>query len=482
MKQNLINILLFRIKIIIFLVKYKCYIIYSFLLIDIVESDLKSVQKRKPKRIRDPLHGFIYLNSYELDILDSKPMQRLRHINQLGLTYYVYPGATHKRFEHSIGTMEIATKLFNLLLRKNKKILIKQKDSSGLFDINDIDKYKQLLRIACLVHDIGHPPFSHASENVWNMDHESFSKDIILSNEMKELIEDRNPFDFEIKAEEVSYVVSNKPEIEDARLYFLKDILTGDLGVDRIDYLVRDSIHSGVSYGMFDYERLLDTFIVYPDEIEGKPILCLDYGGLHAAEGLILARYFMFTQVYYHKIRSIYDLHLQQYIKEFLNYKLSLGIDYKEINNYLKLSDFEIYHQLQFDSKENQEIYRNKLANILLNRKHHKMIGEISRDEFSSISNPKLIFNEIKESITNEYFDEVSKGNILFDQPNKRTNKFEEAKFQICNNGRLHHIKTQSELIRSLKNIDLFRVYVGRELDIDENIKKLIRKIKRQYK
>jgi HD superfamily phosphohydrolase len=379
--------------------------------------------------------------------------------------------------------MEIATKLFDILKEKNRDILIKDKTSGeGLFrDGAEIKKYRQILRVACLLHDIGHFPFSHGSEEIWKQNHEKFGKDIILSDDIKGRIEDEKLSKMGIRAEDIAFIVANEPESDDARLHFLQDILTGDLGVDRIDYLVRDSLHSGVMYGMFDYHRLLDTFVVHKDEQEGYPILCLEKGGVNAAEGLILARYFMFLQVYYHKTRSAFDLHLKDYMKEFLDYSKQQGKDYSQIDDFVELTDFMVLSQMKLDSKLENGERRVKLAKMILNRDHHRIVDEINGGNLSLSENPDQVYGKIQRQISEEYKNEMEEGVILFDLSRKKTNNFEEANFQICDNGQLSHITTKSELIRKLKKIDIFRIYAGKCSGIEGELKEIINSIKEKY-
>ena len=137
--------------------------------------------------IRDPIHVFVRLDSDERRVLDSAPFQRLRHIHQLALTYLVYPGATHKRFEHSLGVMELADRVFDIVTHPNN-LTDKIRDLlTPLRSSKQLSYWRQVLRMAALCHDVGHLPFSHASEgllpNGW--DHEAITRRIICSEEMR---------------------------------------------------------------------------------------------------------------------------------------------------------------------------------------------------------------------------------------------------------------------------------------------------------
>jgi len=301
--------------------------------------------------IRDPIHVFIRLDSEERKVVDSPPFQRLRHIHQLGLTYLLYPGATHKRFEHSLGVMELASRVFDVVTRSDA---ITDEIRDFLPEIAQTDKlayWKRVIRMAALCHDLGHLPFSHAAEkdllpSGWS--HERLTKEIIRSAEMKRIWERMVP---PLNADHIVKLAVGKEHERELEFSdwetVLSEIIVGDaFGVDRIDYLLRDSHHAGVGYGKFDHYRLIDTLrILTPPPAAGspsedetdegrnpkndgssdsdlvdtdlsrEPTLGIEEGGLHSAEALLLARYFMFTQVYLHPIRRIYDLHLKEFLK-----------------------------------------------------------------------------------------------------------------------------------------------------------------------
>ena len=428
------------------------------------------------KEFRDPIYHFVHVNPYELEIIDSESFQRLRYIHQLGLTFLTYPGAEHKRFEHSLGVTEIASKLFDILKEKDEERFY------SIFPKDELEKYKQTLRIASLLHDIGHFPFSHASEDIWLQGHEKYSSDMVLSEPIKNLIEENCPSHLDIKAKDISFIISKKPETRNPRFQLLRDIITGELGVDRIDYLVRDSLHTGVLYGVFDYHRLLDTFMVYPSQdVDRNPMLYLERGGIHAAEGLIVARYFMFTQVYYHKTRSVHDCHLRDYLKEFLSNSKDRDKDYTELENFTELNDIFILNQMREDIKSNNK--RSKLAKLILSRNHHQLACEVDGNALLQGNNTKKIYDEFEKKVTMSFSDEVQNGEILFDTPNKKTNKFTEADFYVFREkDDIRHILIESELIAKLNKIDLFRVYVARGEDgMGKKIKKIIEKSKQTY-
>lgn len=282
-------------------------------------------------KIRDPIHGFIELDATERKVLDSRPFQRLRFIHQLGMTYLVYPGATHNRFEHSLGVMELAGRVFDIITSPvNIHSCVKQW-LPELMDAPALYYWRIVLRAAALCHDIGHLPFSHTAEKEllpegWN--HERLSRILILTEEMKEIWQSMDP---PIDAEDVVRLAVGPKEAPDLSFTpwqtILSEVVTGDaFGVDRIDYLLRDSYHSGVAYGRFDHYRLIDTLRILPKtgvdtspDCE-EPTLGISEGGIQSAEALLLARYFMYSQVYLHTVRRIYDIHLKDFLSCWLGH------------------------------------------------------------------------------------------------------------------------------------------------------------------
>ena len=226
-------------------------------------------------RIRDPLHGTIQLSDLEGRLLDSQPMQRLRGIRQLAMAYLVYPGANHTRFEHSIGTLFLADKIC--------RELSLPKEKTGK------------VRAAALLHDVGHTAFSHEAEAVLMHKlgtHEQIGKRMVMQGELGDILS--GPF--------------SKKEIANLCDHPLGEIITSDIGADRMDYLLRDSHYTGVAYGVIDAERICSSL----EMKHGGLLLC--ERGLSAAENLLVARFTMFSTVYLHKTVRIASRMLQQAI------------------------------------------------------------------------------------------------------------------------------------------------------------------------
>jgi len=207
--------------------------------------------------------------------------------------------------------MEVATRAFDKLAANNGDLLESTFKSFGAFKKDPMAKARQLLRLAALLHDIGHAPFSHAAEEVFCRDiggkHEALTERLLK--------EDFGKFIDRIYWAGCSELIASTISKELApQLKVIVDIVSGEMDADRIDYLIRDSHHCGVSYGIFDYIRMLECLELYEPE-PGTLEIALHRDGLHTFEALILARYQMNTQVYFHRVRRIYDYYLKEYLK-----------------------------------------------------------------------------------------------------------------------------------------------------------------------
>ncbi|MDO8873059.1 MAG: HD domain-containing protein [Methanoregula sp.] len=233
------------------------------------------------KIIKDPVHGYVEVEEFALALLDSPALQRLRYIKQLGFSYLVYPGANHTRFEHSLGTMFLA----DVACRR--------------FGLSDDER--RLVIAAALLHDIGHGPFSHASEPL-------MKKFLHRTHDDIELIVKDHAGDLlrasDIDPDELCSVVKGK--------HPLSGIIHGDLDVDRMDYLLRDAYYTGAPYGTVDAQRLIRHLIKTP---EG---MVLDENGVNAAESLLIARTLMRPSVYYHHVSRIGESMFQLAVLEHL--------------------------------------------------------------------------------------------------------------------------------------------------------------------
>ncbi|MCE9554601.1 MAG: HD domain-containing protein [Planctomycetes bacterium] len=279
--------------------------------------------------VRDPIHVFVKLDSDERKVLDSAPFQRLRHVHQLALTYLIYPGATHKRFEHSLGVMELATRIYDVVANPEN---LTDDIKNTLAELGSPEKrayWRRVLRMAALCHDMGHLPFSHAAEELLpaGTNHEAISAAIIRSPMMQSMWNDLTP---PLRTEDVVKIAIGPKEAKDLKFTtwetLVAEMIVGDsFGADRMDYLLRDSYHAGVPYGHFDHYRLIDTLRILPppprDEKANAmaPELGVELGGIRSAEAMMLARYFMYSQLYFHAIRRIYNVHLIDFLRLWLH-------------------------------------------------------------------------------------------------------------------------------------------------------------------
>lgn len=224
------------------------------------------------KYIRDPVHGYIGMTDTEKRVVDSWPVQRLRGIKQLSVASAVYPGADHTRFSHSVGTMHVAGMMADAL--------------SKSADIPEEEK--QLLRLAALLHDIGHGPFSHSSEEVLvkheKMNHEEIGRWLISRTELSDVLRGCG-----YEPKEIVGLWTNT-----GKKRYLRQAISSQFDSDRMDFLVRDSYFTGVEYGRIDINRIIQAMEV----VRGS--IAVDLKALYALEALMIARYEMFLAVYYH--------------------------------------------------------------------------------------------------------------------------------------------------------------------------------------
>jgi HD superfamily phosphohydrolase len=274
--------------------------------------------------IRDPIHGAIEITADERALVDSPQYQRLRNVKQLGFADLAFPGATHTRYSHGLGAMQVATKVFDALAPKLD------------LDAPDRERFRQLLRLAVLFHDLGHAPLSHATERImpparalnvpmWareagdrQADHEDYTLKLVLDSGLAAEI--RRRFGARgIEPSHVAALISGRPPpgaypFESRQrdlLPVLRSVVSGELDADRMDYLQRDSFFTGVNYGKFDADWIIQN--LESVEREGRVHLGLQQRAVFAFEDFLLSRYHMFLSVYYHYASVGYEVLLQRY-------------------------------------------------------------------------------------------------------------------------------------------------------------------------
>jgi hypothetical protein len=310
-------------------------------------------------KLYDPVHQFIYLDDDEAELIDTLPFQRLRYIRQMGTAYLVYPGATHSRFEHSLGVLELSSQIFDKMVSKFPQLR------------PDYPYWRKVVRLAALCHDVGHLPFSHVGEKalLGKGGHEKWTYAIIQSpalmplwDKLKAEYKNLDLVDHILK---LSIGENKLKEIGHASLFSAWDrvmceIITGDFfGADRIDYLLRDSKSSGVSYGLFDYHQLIETIHVL--SMEGEMHLGIEENGIESCEALLLSRHFMHRRVYQYATVKSYNFHLSRFMEK--------TVKISDLNHYLALNDNDILIELFKAAKDAKHPgYFDALS--ILERKH----------------------------------------------------------------------------------------------------------------
>jgi HD superfamily phosphohydrolase len=312
------------------------------------------------KIIKDPVHGYVEVEDFTLALLDSPPLQRLRYIRQLGFSYLVYPGANHTRFEHSLGTMflaDVAARRFGLSERE-----------------------RMLIVAAGLLHDIGHGPFSHASEPLMeeflHVTHDDIAQ--ALGGGTGSILEQ-----YGIDTGELCSVVKGR--------HRLSGIIHGDLDVDRMDYLLRDAYYTGAPYGTVDAQRLIRHLIQTPD---GGTVL--DENGVNAAESLLIARTLMRPSVYYHHVSRIGESMFQLAVLEHTG-----GGESEAIRNLMAMDDPACMHAL----RTSENTIARGLADRLYGRRLYKRALFATTDQVNTPS----FYNGVPISTCREYAERIAK-------------------------------------------------------------------------
>jgi HD superfamily phosphohydrolase len=405
--------------------------------------------------VRDVLYGFIDFDNLEKELIDSAPFQRLRGIHQLAMCYQVYPGATHKRFEHSLGVMEAATRIFDGVFNRRLNDKVHERIENEL-EGDRKGYWRRVLRLAALLHDVGHLPFSHGAEEDllpvgWN--HERLTAEIIRHSEIGQILRDARPIIDPEDVVDLAWDIRKRAKVEEKVELppwktLLNEIITGNtFGADRIDYLLRDSWHVGVAYGRFDPHRLIGGLRAVLDPNNEEVALGLDWGAIHAAEALLVARYFMYTQVYFHDVRRAYDLHLRDFLQAWLPAG-KFPTDWREL---LGISDHEIIAALRSIAPENR---LEPLARRLTKRGHFRTVYE-------QVSTHKRRRPTIFEDLTSFATDAFGADNVRTDTygPKSETNDF----WVLTESGRLESSREVSDVIARHTPLEFGFLFVAPE-------------------
>ena len=228
--------------------------------------------------LRDPVWNNIRVDELTLKLVDTEVFQRLRYVRQLGWTYLVYPGATHTRFEHALGTHHLSRRTLALLCEAEDAALIGEQEQA-------------IVRSAALLHDVGHYPFSHALEEIGALHHEDVARPLITEGGVASLLASRLGADAPVRVFDLIRGRSDSA---------LQGLISGSLDLDKVEYLKRDAFMCGVPYGEIDVDRLTNSLVLVDDPDTGRPTIGVQEKALSALESLLFAKYQMYRNVYWH--------------------------------------------------------------------------------------------------------------------------------------------------------------------------------------
>ena len=353
---------------------------------------------KRAKIINDPIYGFIEIDKGIInDLINHDYFQRLRRISQLGLSYLVYPGAEHSRFQHALGCLHLMKKALDILEKKGQKITSDEKTA---------------VKIAIFLHDIGHSPFSHALERtlIKNISHEDIT--LLYLHRFNEI------FDGKLS-------LAIKIFTDNYHKKFLNQLVSSQLDIDRLDYLKRDSFFTGVAEGNIGVDRIINMLNVEND------MLVIEEKGIYSIEKFLLARRLMYWQVYLHKTvlssefmlikliqRAVYLVKNQQeiYLSPELDYFLKNEFTLEELKNdnsflekFSKMDDYEIFTCLKYWISSSDYVLSN-LSKKILNRDLLKIkiqknsfdITKIIDSKELMIKNEKITSHEVDFFIFSE--------------------------------------------------------------------------------
>ena len=388
--------------------------------------------------LRDPVHGYIHIEDKVIfDILQSKEFQRMRRIKQLGPISYVFPGATHTRFEHNLGVYELTRRICNIFSKNYPS----REPNDGLWD----DSNRLLVECAGLLHDIGHGPYSHTFEHLFGTNHEKIGQQIITDphTEINQALRQVSPNFPELVASVIAKTYPNPQIVK---------MISSQADADRMDYLQRDAYFTGVNYGQFDLSRVLRVIRPYQDGI------CFTNNGMHAVEDYIVSRYQMYQQVYFHRVGRSMEVilhHLLQRAKVVyktgtLQVTPSLAKFLEgnwTLDDYLKLDDGVMDTNFSLWLNSSDPI----LADLASKYLFRKPLASVRIDEDTKGLLPKL-----KDLIKQAGFDPTyyTDTNSAFDEPYdayKPTGKNANSQIEIMqDDGSLIELSQLSPLVKAL--------------------------------
>lgn len=397
------------------------------------------------KVFKDPIHKYVHVKDQLIwDLIKTKEFQRLRRIKQLGTLYLAFHTAEHSRFGHSLGVYEIVRRMI---------------DESFVGREAWNNKDRPLALCAALLHDLGHGPFSHSFEKIFNTDHEAFTQEIITGNtEVNEVLSRVS----ETFPQEVADVINKTHKNK-----LVISMISSQIDADRMDYLQRDAYFTGVSYGTFDMERILRLMRPSKDEVLIKE------SGMHAVENFIMSRYQMYWQIYFHpvsrggevllnnclkRVKQLYkeDYQFKMYPKEFIPFfEGTITID-----QYVELDEVTVLFYLKKWIHEEDEILSD-LARRFINRDLFKYIPF----DGSIITITELQDLFIEGGIDPEYyFVSEAFSDLPYDYDRPGSNR--QPIHLLRRNGSIKEISSQSLVISSITGINRedYKLYYPKEM------------------
>lgn len=310
--------------------------------------------------IRDPIHGPIGVSELELRLVDAFPYQRLRRIKQLGFGELSFPGGTHNRYLHSLGTMHLAGRAFDVICRSGTL--------PDALTLSERERFRKIVRLGALLHDVGHAPLSHSTEVLMppraalnlpfaggerQASHEDYSLKLILESEIGQILDSQQHLTT-IAPSHVAALISDDVPADGVFTVggvnyrpLCSALISGELDADRMDYLIRDAFFTGVSYGRFDREWLMSNLIAHLRD--GKAYLGVDSQAVFSIDDFLLSRYHMFVMVYNHHKVIAYDEMLRRL---FEGSGRPIDALPASVDDYLALDDYKLYHMLNESSDE----------------------------------------------------------------------------------------------------------------------------------
>jgi len=337
--------------------------------------------------LRDPVWNNIRVDELTLKLVDTEVFQRLRYVRQLGWTYLVYPGATHSRFEHALGTHHLS--------RRTLALLSEAEDSASIGEID-----QAIVRSAALLHDVGHYPFSHALEEIGALHHEDVARPLITEGSVAAFLSSQLGKDAPAKVFDLIRGRSESP---------LQGLISGSLDLDKIEYLKRDAFMCGVPYGEIDVDRLTNSLVLVDDPETGRRALGVQEKALSALESLLFAKYQMYRNVYWHHaVRSATAMY-KRLVED------AVKANVVDVRSLARHTDEGLMHTLESDRPT-------PLLVALKERKLYKRAAEwpaaeLDDDMVEWIATDRKRVAEAEDSLAKEFG--LARGELLLDYPVK---------------------------------------------------------------